>query len=118
MGMTCRLVGACARDLFRSFARGGIDIQTTRWRATWWIQGLLNVWARPVTTKVVSRVIAKARTKRNPAAWLNWAISQEGLPWLKDDELSAMVAGPRRVGPQPGTGMVSLSEALASLNFS
>lgn len=114
--MGSRAIGMDARELFEHFHGAGVDLETTRRRTLWWIQGLVNLWGKGAAGRMVRHLLSQARSKRNPAAWCNWVTNQEGHFWVEDGVLSQLVAGSKpqkRDESEP----LHISGLLASLNF-
>jgi hypothetical protein len=83
----------------------------------YWLEGLLELLGEEAAGRLVELLARKAGSKRNPAAWFNWAASRSWTLLASDEEVRWVHRGARAHQDAPDrTGSVqSLGGVLGEL---
>lgn len=87
-----------------------MDLETTRARIMYWLEGLLEAMGPDSASRVVTELLRRSRQARNAPAWFNWAmarpwtglVSDARIRWCYTGTSSARVLeGARPTAPRP-----------------
>ena len=60
----------------------------------YWLEGLLELLGEDGAGRLVTLLLEKARTKRSPEAWFNWAAARSWSELASDEEIRWVRCGP------------------------
>tara|TARA_R100001082_G_C4283558_1_gene124979 strand:- start:191 stop:541 length:351 start_codon:yes stop_codon:yes gene_type:complete len=113
--MSSRIIRQDAQIVYERLIASGLDLRSTRRAILYWSQGLIDQMGVEAVHRLMSALVLRARSQRNPAAWFNWASKRPWTTIIPDDQIRLIYNGKPEIRRRDdGSGALPLGDLIAT----